>query len=68
LRTIVPPGVGVNVTFLSVADSICLGVGAVPEALPSPMRVTQLIQEFLQQLETKLIKPARKRKNKPQDR
>jgi len=65
---IVPPGVGVNVTFLSVADSICLGVGAVPEALPSPMRVTQLIQEFLQQLETKLIKPARKRKNKPQDR
>jgi WS/DGAT/MGAT family acyltransferase len=63
---IVPPGAGVNVTFLSLADSICLGVGSVPEAVSNPFRLTQLIEESLQQLAEQLpaAKPKRKTRAK----
>jgi WS/DGAT/MGAT family acyltransferase len=59
---IVPPGAGVNVTFLSLGDTICLGVGSVPEAVANPFRLTQLIEENLQQLAKKLPKEKPKRK------
>lgn len=54
---IVAPGLGVNVTFLSVADTICLGVAAVPEAIPQPLRLTALIEGSLQELAQLAAKP-----------
>ncbi len=61
---IVPPGAGVNVTFLSLKDAICLGVGSVPEAVSNPFRLTQLIEESLQQLADKPPKKKAGRKTR----
>jgi len=47
---ILPPGMGLNITFVSIADSICLGIGAAPEAVASPYRVIELVEESLQEL------------------
>jgi hypothetical protein len=49
---IVPPGAGLNVSFVSLNDMICLGVGATPEAVADPHRLTQLILAALAELET----------------
>jgi len=48
---IIPPGAGLNVTFVSVHDTICLSVGSVPEAMDNPYRLTRLILESLDELE-----------------
>ncbi len=48
---IVPPGVGLNVTFSSVNRDICLGVGALPEAMNNPFHLTELIQQVFAELE-----------------
>ena len=48
---IVVPGMGLNVTFASVNQDICLGVGAVPEAVADPFHLTELIQESFEELE-----------------
>ena len=48
---IVPPGAGLNVSFVSVNDMICLGVGATPEAVADPHRLTRLILAALADLE-----------------
>ncbi len=48
---IVPPGAGLNVSFVSVNDMICLGVGATPEAVADPYRLTRLILSALEELE-----------------
>lgn len=48
---IVPPGAGLNVSFVSVNEMICLGIGAAPDAVADPHRLTQLIMEGLTALE-----------------
>ena len=48
---IVPPGAGLNVSFVSINEEICLGVGATPEAVADPVRLTDLIMEALRELE-----------------
>jgi WS/DGAT/MGAT family acyltransferase len=48
---IVPPGAGLNVSFVSVNETICLGVGATPEAVADPHRLTRLILGALAELE-----------------
>jgi WS/DGAT/MGAT family acyltransferase len=48
---IVPPGAGLNVSFVSVNEMICLGVGATPEAVADPCRLTRLILAALAELE-----------------
>ena len=48
---IVPPGAGLNVSFVSVNELICLGVGAAPDAVADPHRLTELIMEGLAALE-----------------
>jgi diacylglycerol O-acyltransferase len=48
---IVPPGAGLNVSFVSMNDMICLGVGATPEAVADPYRLTQLIMSAFEELE-----------------
>lgn len=48
---IVPPGAGLNVTFVSINDTLLLGVGAAPEAVADPLRLTRLIQDALAELE-----------------
>ncbi len=47
---IVPPGGGLNITFASFNNKICLAVGAAPEAVNNPYRLVQLIQESLESL------------------
>jgi diacylglycerol O-acyltransferase len=54
---IVPPGVGLNVTFSSVNRDICLGVGALPEAMGNPFRLTELIQQAFAELEQEVLGP-----------
>lgn len=69
---IVPPGAGLNVSFVSVNEMICLGVGAAPDAVADPHRLTQLIMQGLSSLEkatakkpaTKARKPAAKKRRK----
>ncbi|MEE4146350.1 MAG: WS/DGAT domain-containing protein, partial [Halieaceae bacterium] len=48
---IVPPGAGLNVSFVSVNDMICLGVGASPEAVADPYQLTRLIMAAVSDLE-----------------
>jgi WS/DGAT/MGAT family acyltransferase len=63
---IVPPGAGLNVSFVSVNDMICLGVGATPEAVADPYRLTQLILAALAELEKiALPKQAARKKAAP---
>lgn len=49
---ILPPGAGLNVTFASVNTSICLAVGAAPEAVHNPSRLAALIEAALRQLQS----------------
>ena len=55
---IVPPGVGLNVTFSSVNKDICLGVGTLPEAMSNPFHLTQLIQEAPDRLRVRWVAAA----------
>jgi diacylglycerol O-acyltransferase len=48
---IVPPGAGLNVSFVTVNNDICLAVGAAPEAVADPSRITALIMAGLATLE-----------------
>ena len=48
---IVPPGAGLNVSFVTVNDMICLAAGAAPEAVEDPSRLTDLIMAALVELE-----------------
>ncbi len=48
---IVPPGAGLNVSFVSVNEMICLGVGAAPDAVANPHQLTGFIMEALPALE-----------------
>jgi len=50
---IVPPGAGLNISFASVNEDICLSVGAAPEAVEDPFRVTRLILAALEELEAR---------------
>jgi hypothetical protein len=60
---IVPPGAGLNVSFVSVNEMICLGIGAAPDAVADPHRLTQLITEGLTALEKAVgVKKTVKRK------
>lgn len=63
---IVPPGAGLNVTFSSVNKDICLGVGAIPEAMENPFHLTELIKQSLDDLEKQVLgkKPAAKQSAK----
>ncbi len=48
---ILPPGAGLNVTFASVNEDICLAIGAAPEAVDEPFRLAQLIEHAFHQLQ-----------------
>jgi hypothetical protein len=48
---IVPPGAGLNVSFVSVNDMICLGVGASPDAVADPYQLTRMIMAAVSDLE-----------------
>jgi WS/DGAT/MGAT family acyltransferase len=62
---IVPPGAGLNVSFVSVNDMICLGVGATPEAVADPHRLTRLILAALAELETIALPKTQAKKPAP---
>ena len=65
---IVPPGSGLNITFLSCGDAICLAVGANPDAVDSPFTLTGYISDALDDLAREIEggnKPKRKRKKAP---
>ena len=47
---IVPPGGGLNVTFASFNKSICLAVGAAPEAVEEPYKLIELIEQGFDKL------------------
>jgi hypothetical protein len=57
---IVPPGMGLNVTFASINQTICLGIGAAPEAVEDPCQLTRLIADSLAELE-RAAKPKKAR-------
>ncbi|MBF7729256.1 wax ester/triacylglycerol synthase family O-acyltransferase [Pseudomonas sp. N040] len=57
---ILPPGAGLNITFASVNQDICLAVGAAPEAVHDPYRLTTLIQQALSMLQTEVSGPKAK--------
>ncbi len=61
---IVPPGGGLNVTFASVNRSVCLGVGAAPEAVDDPLLLTELIAQSLNELETAVLGKTAQRRRK----
>ena len=63
---IVPPGGGLNVTFASVNKTICLAVGAAPEAVNEPYKLIAFIQQSYDKLQKSTLKarPAAKRKRK----
>ena len=66
---IVPPGVGLNVTFSSVNEDICLGVGALPEAMSNPFHLTEMIKQVFTELDNRVVDQAaapRQRKTIPQ--
>jgi WS/DGAT/MGAT family acyltransferase len=67
---IVPPGAGLNVSFVSVNDMICLGVGAAPGAVADPHRLTQLMMQGLTSLEKAVGKktPVKRKKAAPKRR
>ncbi len=47
---IVPPGCGLNVSFATINQDICLGVGSAPEAMEDPYHLTRLIVDGLDRL------------------
>jgi WS/DGAT/MGAT family acyltransferase len=49
---IVPPGAGLNISFVTVNETICLGVGATAAAVADPHRLTGLIMAALAELES----------------
>lgn len=57
---ILPPGAGLNVTFASVHKDICLGIGASPEAVNEPFRLTLLIHQALGKLQAAVAGKAAK--------
>ena len=58
---IVPPGIGLNVTFATINQDICLAVGAAPEAVEDPYRLTRLMLDGLDRLGRATTgKPARR--------
>lgn len=63
---IVPPGAGLNISFVSINDSLCLGIGAAPEAVENPARIAELIMSALDSLESASggKKPAAKSRKK----
>jgi WS/DGAT/MGAT family acyltransferase len=67
---IVPPGAGLNISFVSINNSLCLGIGAAPEAVENPTRIAELIMAALDSLEraTGAKKPAAKRRKQPNKR
>ncbi len=48
---IVPPGAGLNISFVTVDTNICLGIGAAPEAVEDPARIVELIMAGMAELE-----------------
>ena len=62
---IVPPGAGLNISFVTVNKDICLGIGAAPEAVENPTRIAELILDGLAELEKAQAKPRTKAKAKP---
>jgi len=53
---IVPPGAGLNVTFASFNKSICLAVGAAPEAVNEPYKLIAFIQKSFDKLQKASLK------------
>ena len=48
---IVPPGGGLNVTFASFNNNICLAIGAAPEAVDQPYKLIKFIESSFQNLQ-----------------
>ena len=68
---IVPPGCGLNITFASINDTLCLAIGAAPEAVDDPFLMTGLIASALDRLATEVVehgKPATGEQAAPPER
>lgn len=64
---IVPPNPGLNVTFVSLNDQICLAVGCTPDSMSDPARYLHLLERDFLALEQALMPkkaPARKTRRK----
>lgn len=59
---IVPPGCGLNVTFLSLGDKICLAIGANPDAVSDPFRLSTFIEDGFRSLHEAVLGRQAKRK------
>lgn len=57
---IVPPGCGLNITFLSYAGKICLAIGANPDAIADPQRLAGYIESALADLQ-QAVRPKKKK-------
>jgi WS/DGAT/MGAT family acyltransferase len=60
---IVPPGAGLNITFLSYADRICVTVAATPDAIDDPSRVAELVVDALDELDAAFGEAAGERRD-----
>jgi hypothetical protein len=56
---IVPPGGGLNVTFASFNDNICLAIGAAPEAVNEPYKLIKFIEQSFNRLKKATLKKTR---------
>ena len=63
---IVPPGGGLNITFASFNKSICLAIGAAPEAVNEPYKLIEFIEQSFEMLKKVTLKsqPKTKRSRK----
>jgi hypothetical protein len=57
---IVPPGGGLNITFASFNDNICLAIGAAPEAVNEPHKLIRFIEQGFARLKTATLKKNKK--------
>ena len=54
-----PPGGGLNVTFASFNDNICLAIGAAPEAVDEPYKLIRFIEQSFARLRTAILRKSK---------
>ena len=61
---IVPPGSGLNVTFMSYGNAICLSVGANPDAISDAFHLSELIRQGFDELAAAVLPRKKSRSSK----
>ena len=64
-RLIGAPGSGLNVTFLSCGDNICLSIGATPDTVDEPAALARYIDEGFSALRKAAVEPAKAKRKSP---